>query len=234
MKYNHDHAGPTTAGPARRGEQDDRRAHRRAHSGRCLQLGIGAIPDATGMALKSKHDLGIHTEMFTDSMVETHPSAARSTTAAADPPRQDRHDVCLGSQRIYDYIDDNPAVEILPVEYVNDPDVICQNDNMISINAAVEVRPLLGLRRVGRHEAYVRLRRPDRLCPRRSASLAAVRASSPSRPRPRAARSARSSPSSRRAPSSLRRARTMWDYIVTEYGVAHLRAPQPRRACLAS
>lgn len=45
----------------------------------------------------------------------------------------------FGSQRIYDYIDDNPAVEILPVEYVNDPDVICQNDNMISINAAVEV-----------------------------------------------------------------------------------------------
>ena len=45
----------------------------------------------------------------------------------------------FGSQRIYDFVDDNPSVEILPVDYVNDPNVICQNDNMISINAAVEV-----------------------------------------------------------------------------------------------
>ena len=44
-----------------------------------------------------------------------------------------------GSKRIYDYVDDNPAIEILPVDYVNNPEVICKNDNMISINAAIEV-----------------------------------------------------------------------------------------------
>lgn len=66
----------------------------RIPDGACLQLGIGAIPDATGMALKAKHDLGIHTEMFTDSMVELIECGAVNNSKA-DPPRQDRHDVCL-------------------------------------------------------------------------------------------------------------------------------------------
>ena len=107
--------------------------------GACIQLGIGAIPDATGMALKTKHDLGIHTEMFTDSMVELIECGAVNNSKKQIHRGKTVTTFAFGSQRIYDYIDDNPAVEILPVEYVNDPDVICQNDNMISINAAVEV-----------------------------------------------------------------------------------------------
>ena len=108
-------------------------------NGACLQLGIGAIPDATGMALKAKHDLGIHTEMFTDSMVELIECGAVNNSKKQIHRGKTVTTFAFGSQRIYDYIDDNPAVEILPVEYVNDPDVICQNDNMISINAALEV-----------------------------------------------------------------------------------------------
>ncbi len=111
----------------------------RIPDGACLQLGIGAIPDATGMALKAKHDLGIHTEMFTDSMVELIECGAVNNSKKQIHRGKTVTTFAFGSQRIYDYIDDNPAVEILPVEYVNDPDVICQNDNMISINAAVEV-----------------------------------------------------------------------------------------------
>ena len=111
----------------------------RIPDGACLQLGIGAIPDATGMALKAKHDLGIHTEMFTDSMVELIECGAVNNSKKQIHRGKTVTTCAFGSQRIYDYIDDNPAVEILPVEYVNDPDVICQNDNMISINAAVEV-----------------------------------------------------------------------------------------------
>lgn len=111
----------------------------RIPDGACLQLGIGAIPDATGMALKTKHDLGIHTEMFTDSMVELIECGAVNNSKKQIHRGKTVTTFAYGSQRIYDYIDDNPAVEILPVEYVNDPDVICQNDNMISINAAVEV-----------------------------------------------------------------------------------------------
>ncbi len=107
--------------------------------GACIQLGIGAIPDATGMALKAKHDLGIHTEMFTDSMVELIECGAVNNSRKQIHRGKTVTTFAFGSQRIYDYIDDNPAMMILPVEYVNDPAVICLNDNMISINAAVEV-----------------------------------------------------------------------------------------------
>ncbi len=107
--------------------------------GATLQLGIGAVPDAVGMALKDKHHLGIHTEMFTDSMVELIECGAVDNSLK---PIHRGHSVttfAYGSKRIYDYIDDNPAMEVLPVEYVNDPKVIAQHPNFMSINAAVEV-----------------------------------------------------------------------------------------------
>ena len=107
--------------------------------GACIQLGIGAIPDAVGAALKSKHDLGIHTEMFTDSMVELLECGAVNNSKKQTHRYRSVTTFAFGSQRIYDYVDDNPGIEILPVEYVNDPAVIALNDNMISINAAVEV-----------------------------------------------------------------------------------------------
>lgn len=107
--------------------------------GACIQLGIGAIPDATGMALKAKKDLGIHTEMFTDSMVELIECGAVNNSRKQIHRGKTVTTFAYGSKRIYDFIDDNPAVEILPVDYVNDPEVICKNDNMISINAALEV-----------------------------------------------------------------------------------------------
>ncbi|MDD3348015.1 acetyl-CoA hydrolase/transferase C-terminal domain-containing protein [Oscillibacter sp.] len=107
--------------------------------GSTLQLGIGAIPDAVGIALQNKHHLGIHTEMFTDSMMtliecgavdnSTKPIHTNKTVAA----------FAFGSQRMYDYIDDNTMVEMLPVSYVNDPATIAQHPNFMSINAALEV-----------------------------------------------------------------------------------------------
>ena len=111
----------------------------RIRDGSCIQLGIGAIPDAVGAALKQKHDLGIHTEMFTDSMVELIQCGAVNNSKKQIHRGQSVTTFAFGSQRIYDYIDDNPGIAILPVDYVNDPAVICRNDNMISINAALEV-----------------------------------------------------------------------------------------------
>ena len=108
-------------------------------NGACIQLGIGAIPDATGSALKTKHDLGIHTEMFTDSMVELLECGAVNNSKKQIHRGKTVTTFAFGSQRIYDFMNDNPAFEVLPVDYVNDPNVICQNDNMISINAALEV-----------------------------------------------------------------------------------------------
>lgn len=107
--------------------------------GACIQLGIGAIPDATGLALKSKHDLGIHTELFTDSMVELLECGAVNNSRKQIHRGRTVTTFAFGSQRIYDFIDDNPGIELLPVDYVNDPAVISQNDNVISINSAIEV-----------------------------------------------------------------------------------------------
>ena len=107
--------------------------------GACIQLGIGAIPDATGMALKATTDLGIHPAMSTDSMVELIACGAVNTSRKQIHRGKTVTTFAYGSKRIYDFIDDNPAVEVLPVDYVNDPEVICRNDNMISINAALEV-----------------------------------------------------------------------------------------------
>lgn len=108
-------------------------------NGATIQLGIGAIPDAVGLALKDKHNLGIHTEMFTSSMVDL------IECGAVDNSRKPIHTgssvttFAFGSKRIYDFIDDNPAVKLLPVQEVNHPSVIAQHPNFISINAALEV-----------------------------------------------------------------------------------------------
>ena len=107
--------------------------------GACIQLGIGAIPDAVGNALKSKHDLGIHTEMFTDSMVELINCGAVTNTRKQTHIGKTVTTFAFGSQRIYDFLNNNDDILILPVDYVNDPNVICRNDNVISINSCVAV-----------------------------------------------------------------------------------------------
>jgi len=107
--------------------------------GATLQLGIGAIPGAVALALKGKHNLGIHTEMFTDGMMELIDCGAVDNSKKPIHTGRTVATFALGSQRMYDYIDDNPAFEMLPVDYVNDPAVIAQHPNFISINAAVEV-----------------------------------------------------------------------------------------------
>lgn len=108
-------------------------------NGATIQLGIGAVPDAVSNALKDKHDLGIHTEMLTDGMIELIECGA--VTNDRKPIHRGRTvaTFAFGSQRIYDYIDDNPAVMILPADYVNNPAVIAGHPNFISVNAAVEV-----------------------------------------------------------------------------------------------
>ena len=104
-----------------------------------LALGIGGIPDAVGSALMEKRHLGIHTELFTDSMVKL------LQCGAADNSRKPIHTgktvaaFALGAKSMYDFLDRNPDVEIRPVDYVNDPAVIAQHDNFVSVNSALEV-----------------------------------------------------------------------------------------------
>ncbi len=108
-------------------------------NGATLQLGIGAVPEAVGLALKDKRDLGIHTELFTDSMVELIERGAVSNNNKPLNRGKTVATLAFGSQRIYDFIDDNPAFLMLPVDYVNDPAVIARHPDFISVNAALEV-----------------------------------------------------------------------------------------------
>lgn len=128
--------------PARIGE-DERRIGAYVASlvpdGATLQLGIGAIPAAVVVELRDKQDLGIHTEMFTDVVVDL-VEAGVVTGAAKDLNRgKIVSTFVMGTRRLYDFVHDNPMVEMRPVEYTNDTSVIRRLRRMIAINSAIEV-----------------------------------------------------------------------------------------------
>ncbi len=108
-------------------------------SGATLQLGIGAVPEAVGLALKGKHDLGIHTELLPDSMIELIECGAVTNMKKPIHTGKTVATFTFGSERLYKFIDNNPDVEILPVDYVNDPAVIARHPNFISVNGGLEV-----------------------------------------------------------------------------------------------
>ena len=109
------------------------------NDGDCIQLGIGGIPDAAAMSLMSKHDLGLHTEMLTNSIVDLMEAGVLNNR------RKNFHTgrcICtfaLGTQALYDLVDDNPGIEFYSGSYVNDPRIIGQNDNFVSINSGLAV-----------------------------------------------------------------------------------------------
>ena len=108
-------------------------------NGSTIQLGIGNIPNAVGVFLKEKRNLGIHTELFTDSLMDLLKCGAADNSLK--PLHQGRSvgTFAFGSRELYDFIDDNPSVEMHSVDYVNDPAIIAKHPNMMSVNAAVEV-----------------------------------------------------------------------------------------------
>ena len=107
-------------------------------NGAALQLGVGSIPDAVGIALRDKRGLGIHTEMFTNSMLDL------IECGAVDNLNKPIHrgytviSFALGSKKMYDFIDDNPSVKVLSASEVIDPHIIAQIPNFISINGGIE------------------------------------------------------------------------------------------------
>ncbi|MDL2254934.1 4-hydroxybutyrate CoA-transferase, partial [Bacteroidales bacterium OttesenSCG-928-J16] len=107
--------------------------------GDTLQLGIGAIPDAVLLFLKDKKDLGIHTEMFSEGVVDLVEAGVVTGKKKTLHPGKLVATFLMGTRRLYDFVDHNPDVEMYPVDYVNDPWVIAKNDNMISINSCIEV-----------------------------------------------------------------------------------------------
>lgn len=108
-------------------------------NGATLQLGVGAIPEAAGLAMRDKHDLGIHTELFTESMVELIECGAVTNEQKPIHKGKTVATLTFGSQRVYDFIHENPTFLLLPVDQVNDPNIIAQHPDFISVNAAIEV-----------------------------------------------------------------------------------------------
>jgi acyl-CoA hydrolase len=111
--------------------------------GSTIQLGFGGIPNAVAKALMSKKDLGIHTELLTDGMVDLMLAGVVNGSRRSIHRGKTLGTFAIGTKRLYDFMNDNPMIEMHPVDYVNDPFVIGKNDQMVSINATIEV-DLLG------------------------------------------------------------------------------------------
>lgn len=107
--------------------------------GATLQLGIGAIPDAVLLFLGEKKHLGIHSEMFSDGVVFLAESGVVTNSKKAINPGKFIATFLMGTKKLYDFVDNNPDVIMLSVDQVNDPCIIGQHKNMISINSALQV-----------------------------------------------------------------------------------------------
>jgi len=107
--------------------------------GATMQMGIGAIPDAVLKHLFTKKDLGIHTELFSDGVIDLVDAGVLTNAKKTLHAGKIIAGFVIGSSRLYNWVDDNPLIELHPTEYVNDPFIIAQNDRMIAINSAIEI-----------------------------------------------------------------------------------------------
>ena len=115
----------------------------RIDDGSTLQIGYGGIPDAVVMQLTHKHDLGIHTEMLGDGILTLIEAGAVNNSRKNYLPGKTIATFALGSRKLYQYMDRNPALEMHPVNFTNDPMLAGQHDNLVAINATLQI-DLLG------------------------------------------------------------------------------------------
>jgi len=104
-----------------------------------IQMGIGSIPTAVALALRTKRDLGVHTELLTDPVIDLVEAGAVTGDAKEINRGKIVTAFLMGSQRLYDFVDDNPMIEMRPVDYTNDTSVIRRFRRMIAINSAISV-----------------------------------------------------------------------------------------------
>ncbi|MBL7722729.1 MAG: acetyl-CoA hydrolase/transferase family protein [Chitinophagaceae bacterium] len=107
--------------------------------GSTLQMGIGTIPDAVLRSLYSHKNLGVHTEMCSDGIIDLFDNDVINNSQKRIHPNKTVTGFAVGTRRLYDYVDDNPAFVFLDIDYVNDPHVIRRNPKVVAINSAIEV-----------------------------------------------------------------------------------------------
>lgn len=107
--------------------------------GSTLQVGIGTIPDAVLKSLNNHKNLGMHTEMFSDGVIPLFEKDIINNSKKKIHPNKMVTAFALGTKKLYDYVNDNPAVQFLDIDYVNDPHVIRRNPKVVAINSAIEI-----------------------------------------------------------------------------------------------
>ncbi|MCA9957809.1 MAG: acetyl-CoA hydrolase/transferase C-terminal domain-containing protein [Chloroflexota bacterium] len=108
-------------------------------NGATLQMGIGSIPDAVLQNLGNHKDLGIHTELFSDGVIDMVESGVITCGRKSFHPGKIVVGFLFGTKRLYEFVNNNPLIEMHPTDYVNDPYNIARNDNMVAINSALQV-----------------------------------------------------------------------------------------------
>ena len=190
--------------------------------GSTLQLGIGAIPDAVLLFLKDKKDLGIHSEMISDGVVELVEAGVVTNKLKTIHPGKIVVTFLMGTQRLYDFVNNNPMVEMYSVDYVNDPTVIAKNSKMISINSCVQVDLMgqvasesIGLKQISGVGGQVDFVRGANMCKDGKSIMAMASTTSKGK-------------ISKIVPlldegSAVTTGRNDVNYVVTEYGIAKLK-----------
>ncbi|KAK5975477.1 4-hydroxybutyrate coenzyme A transferase [Trichostrongylus colubriformis] len=139
-----DHSFPVQALPIGKISEEEQKignliAENLVDNGSTLQMGIGAVPDAALAALKNHKDLGIHTEMFSDGVLDLIACNAITNKKKLVRPGKLVVSFVWGTKKLYDYLNNNPLIEFGDVQWVNDPSIIRQNPKVVAINSAVEV-----------------------------------------------------------------------------------------------
>ncbi|MDY6122549.1 MAG: acetyl-CoA hydrolase/transferase C-terminal domain-containing protein [Porphyromonas sp.] len=200
--------------------------------GATLQLGIGAIPDAVLGFLGDKKDLGIHTEMFSDGVLQLVKSGVITNRSKQVHKGKLTATFLMGTKALYDFVDHNPDVDLAPVDWVNNPTTVMQLDHIISINSCIEVDLMgqvasetIGLTQfsgTGGQVDYVR-----------GAAMAEHGVSIMAMPSTAKKGTASRIVSLLATGSAVTTSRCDVDYVVTEYGVAHLRGKSLRERAMA-
>lgn len=200
--------------------------------GSTLQIGIGGVPAAVCKCLESKKDLGLHTELINDYLMDLVASGALNGSRKTLHKGKVVGTIVEGTRPFFDYIDNNPIIELHPVDYTNNPNIIAQNYKMVSINATIEIdlfgqcaSETIGTRIWGGSGGQADFARGVTMCPEGKGFIVSYS-------------TAKGGTISKIVPTltpgtCVTTGRTFVDHIVTEYGVAKLRGKSVRERALA-